>query len=116
MLDLPIRLGMHNGGLVDLDVVFIVGSKELLSGDLCVVVRDDGVWDSKAMGNVEEEQHGLLGLDREDRSSFYPLCKLIYGDKQVGVAPGRSFERSKKIEPPDREWPRDGDRLECLGR
>ena len=34
----------------------------------------------------------------------------------MGIAPGRSFERSDQIEPLDREWPRDGDHLECLGQ
>jgi len=68
------------------------------------------------MDDVEEEQYGLLGFDRENRSSFYPLCKLVYGDKQVGVAPGRLFEWSNQIKSPDYEWLGDGDRLECLGR
>ena len=106
---------MHHSGPINVDVVFIVESEELLSGEPCVVVRDDGVWDSKAMDDVEEEQHGLLGHDHGDRPSLYPLCKLVYGDKQVGVAPGCSFEGSDQIEPPDREWPHDGDRLESLG-
>jgi len=97
-------------------VVFIVESKELLSGELRVVVHDDGVWDPKAMDDVEEEQHGLLGLDRRDWSSLYPLCKLVYGDKQVRIAPRRPLERSDQIEPPDHERPCDGDRLECLGQ
>ena len=49
------------------------------------------------------------------QSSFYPLHELVYGDKQVGIAPEHSLERFDQIEPPDHEWPRDGDRLECLG-
>ena len=69
----------------------------------------------KAMDDVKEEQHGLLRLDCGDRSSLYPLCKLVYGDKQVHIAPEHPFERSDQIEPLDREWPHDGDRLECLG-
>ena len=77
-----------------MDVVFIVELEELCPAELRAVVRDNGVRDSKAMDDVKEEQHGLLGLDHGDRSSLYPLCKLIYGDKQVGEAPGRSFERS----------------------
>ena len=85
---------MCNSGPIDLDVIFIVELEELLSGELHAIVRDDGVWDSKAMDNVKEEQLGLLGLDHGDRSSLYPLCKLIYGDKQVGVAPRCPFERS----------------------
>ena len=82
-----------------MDVVFIVESEELLFSELCAVVRDNGVRDSKAMGDVKEEQHGLLRLDHRDWSSLYPLCKLVYGDKQVRIAPGRPLKRSNQIEP-----------------
>ena len=68
------------------------------------------------MDDVEEEQHGLLKLDQRDRSSLYPLCKLVYGDKQVRIVPERPLEGSDQIKPLDREWPRDGDHLEYLGR
>ena len=68
------------------------------------------------MDDVKEEQHGLLGLDRGDRPSFYPFCELVYGDKQVCVSSVRLLERSHQIEPPDHEGLRDGDHLECLGR
>ena len=67
------------------------------------------------MDDIEEEQHGLLRLDHGDRPSFDPFCELVYGDKQVGVAPRCFFERSNQIEPPDHEGPGDGDRLERLG-
>ena len=116
MIDLPLRSGVHDGGPIDPDVIFITESEELLSGELCAVVCDYGVWDPKAMDDVKEEQHGLLRLDRGDRSSLYPLCKLVYGDKQVRIALGRPLERSDQIEPLDHERPRYGDRLECLGR
>ena len=106
---------MRHGGPIDVDVEFIIESEELLPGELRVVVRDNGVWGSKAMGDVKKEQHGLLGLDRGDRSSPYPLCKPVYGYKQVCIAPGRPLDRSNQIKPPDRERPHDGDRLECLG-
>ena len=89
---------MRYGGLVDADVIFIAELEELLPGELRAVVRDDGVWDCKAMDNVREEQHGLLGFDHGDWPSFYPLCKLVYGDKQVGVAPRNFLERSNQIE------------------
>ena len=56
-----------------------------------VIVYNDGVWYSKAMDDVEEEQHGLLGFDHRDRSSFDPFCELVHGDKQVGVAPRTPF-------------------------
>ena len=116
MLDLPVRVGVRHGGQIDMDVVFIVQSEELLSSEFRTIVHDDGVRDPKAMDDVKEEQHGLLGLDHRDQPSLYPLCKLIYGDKKVSVALGRPFERSDQIEPPDHEWPCDRDRLECFGQ
>ena len=85
---------MCDGGPIDPDVVFIPESEELFFGELGTIVHDDGVRDSKAMDDVEEEQYGLLELDCGDRPSFYPLSKLVYGDKQVGVASGRPLERS----------------------
>ena len=88
MLDLPVCAGVCHGGPIDADVVFIAESEELLSGELRVIVHDDGVWDPKAMDDVKEEQHGLLGFDRGDRSSLYPLCKLVYDDKQIHIALG----------------------------
>ena len=85
---------MRHSSPIDPDVVFITELEDLLSGKLHAIVRDDGVRDSKAMDDVKEEQHGLLRLDRGDRSSLYPLYKLIYGDKQVRIAPRRPLERS----------------------
>ena len=38
-----------------MDVVFIVESVELIFGELRVVVRDNGVRDSKAMDTIKEE-------------------------------------------------------------
>ena len=61
MLDLPVRSGMCDGGPIDSDVLFITESNKLPAGELCAVIYDDGVWYSKAMDDVEEEQHGLLG-------------------------------------------------------
>ena len=106
---------MRDDGPIDPDVVFIIGSKELLAGELCAVVYDDGVWYSKVMDDVKEEQHSLLRLDCGDRPSFNPFCKLVYGDKQVGEAPGRLFDWPNQVKPPDHEGPCDGDHLECLG-
>ena len=83
MLDLPVHSGVRDDGPIDPDVVSITELKKLLAGELCAVVCNDGVWHSKAMDDVEEEQHVLHGLDRGDRQSFYPLGKLVYGDKQV---------------------------------
>ena len=89
--------GVCYGGPINADVIFIVELEELLPGELCAILRDNGVRDSKAMDDVKEEQHGLLGLDCGDQSSLYPLCKLVYDDKQVRIAPGHSLERSNHI-------------------
>ena len=34
----------------------------------------------------------MLGLDRGDRSSLYPLCNLVYGDKQVRPRQKSSYD------------------------
>ena len=80
-LDLPIHLGVCDDYPIDPDVLFIAESNQFPTGELCAIVYDDGVWYSKAMDDVEEEQHSLLGFDRGDRSGFDPFCKLVYGDK-----------------------------------
>ena len=81
MLDLSVRVGVRHSGPIDVDVIFIAELEELLSSELRVVVRDNGVRYSKAMDDIKEEQHGLLGLDHGDRSGLYSFCKLVYGDK-----------------------------------
>ena len=88
MLDLPIHARVRHDTPIDADVVFIIESEELFPSELCAVARDNGVLDSKAMDDVKEEQHGLFGLDHKDRPSLYPLCKLVYSDKQVCIALG----------------------------
>ena len=72
---------MRDGGPIDPNVLFITELNKLLAGELCAVVCDDGVWYCKAMDDVEEEQHSLLGLDHGDWPSFDPFCELVYGDK-----------------------------------
>ena len=54
-LDLPIRVGVHHSGPIDMDVVFIAESEELLSSELRAIAHDDGVWDSEAMDDIKEE-------------------------------------------------------------
>ena len=71
-----------------MDVMFIAKSEELLPSELHAIVHDNRVRDSKAMDDVKEEHHGLLRLDHGDWSSLYPLCKLVYDDKQIRIALG----------------------------
>jgi len=76
---MPVHSGVRDGGPIDPDVLFTVELKEFSNGELCAVVRDDGVWYSKAMDDVKEEQHGLLGFDHRDQPSFDPFCELVSG-------------------------------------
>ena len=55
MFYLPVHLGVHYGGPVNADVIFIAKSEELLPSELRAVVHDDGVRYCKAMDDVEEE-------------------------------------------------------------
>jgi hypothetical protein len=107
---------MHYGGPIDSDMVVIVELEEFLSLKLRAIVRDYGVWYSKAVDHVEEKFHGLLGLDRRNRLSLDPLRELVNGDKQVRVTPRRFPEGADQIEYLDCERPCDGDCLECLSR
>ena len=99
MLDLPVRLGVRDGGPIDVDVVFIAKLEEFPASELCAVVCDDGVRYSKAMDDVEKEQHSLLGFDCGYWPSFNPFCELVYGDKQVGKAPGRLLKWPNQVKP-----------------
>jgi hypothetical protein len=63
MLHLPIHHGVSYSDLVHMDVVVLAEVLELLPSELCAVVGDDGVRDPKAMDDVCEERHRLLGPD-----------------------------------------------------
>ena len=58
-LDLPIRPGVCDGCPIDLDVLLIAELDEFPAGELRAIVRDDGVWYSKMMDDVKEEQHSM---------------------------------------------------------
>jgi len=73
--------------LVHTYVVSVIEFQEFLPGELCAIIRDDGVGHSNSMDNVCEEQHCLFGHDSCDGSDLNPLEELIDHDKQVGEAP-----------------------------
>jgi hypothetical protein len=54
---------VSHGGPVHPDVVVLAEVEELLPSELGAVVSDDGVRDPKAMDDVGEERHRLLGPD-----------------------------------------------------
>ena len=87
-----------------------------MSGELCPIVGDDGVWNPEPMDDISEEQYCLLGFDLSDQTSLDPLGELVNSYQQVGVAPGSFLQRPNHIQPPYGEWPCTGDGLEGLGR
>lgn len=58
----------------------------------CVVVDDNRVGHPELVDNIEEEFHGLLGLDLCDWSDFDPLRELVDGDEHTHVASERFIE------------------------
>jgi hypothetical protein len=86
--NLPVHAGVRHGGQVDADVITIIEFEEFLPYELCTIIRDDGVRDSKVVDDVGEKFHGLLRPDRCDRASLNPLHELVNGDTKMRVAPG----------------------------
>jgi hypothetical protein len=66
VLNLSVCLGVCHGCPIHTDVVIITEPEELLAGELCAIVGDDGIWDPEAVDDVYEEEHHLLGLDLHD--------------------------------------------------
>jgi hypothetical protein len=96
---LPIRVGVRHDGPVDADVVVIAKFEEFLPCELYAVIFDDGVRNTKAVDDIEERFHGLLGSDRRDRPSLNSLRKLVNGDKEMRVAPGAFLRRPTRSSP-----------------
>jgi hypothetical protein len=60
---MPIRHGVSYDGPVHTDVVVLAEVRELIPSELRAIAGDDGVRDSRAMDDVGEEHHRLLGPD-----------------------------------------------------
>jgi hypothetical protein len=72
---------MSHDSPVHTDVVVVTEVQELPSCELCVVVGDDGVWDSEAMNDVGEESYCLLGPDVVDGLDLDPLGEFVDGNQ-----------------------------------
>ena len=60
-----------------MDVMVITECQELVAGELCPVVSDDGVWDAEPVDDISEEQHCLLEFDSIDRTSLDLFGELV---------------------------------------
>jgi len=59
-----------------MDVVVVVERQEFVTGELCPVVGDDGVWNPKPVDDISEEQYRLLGFDLSDQTASIHLENL----------------------------------------
>jgi hypothetical protein len=84
-------------GLVLPDVVVTTEIKELLLGEVDVVVGDDGVGEPKTLNNVLDKTQCLLGANFSQGSCLDPLSELVDHDKQVGQAPRHFLEGPQRI-------------------
>ena len=60
-------------------MVFVTELQKLFAGELSAVVGDNGVGDPKAMNNVGEEQHRILGSYAREGSSLCPFGEFVDG-------------------------------------
>jgi hypothetical protein len=86
--------------------------QKFFTGELGAIVCDDTVGNPKAMDNVGEKEHSLLGPDAGDGTGLDPLGEFVDCDEQVGEAAGCPFQWSDKVEPLNGERPRDGNGLQ----
>ena len=108
-LDLTISTRVSNRGPIDPDAISIIEVQEPLPGEVCSVVGDDTVRDTKPIDDVEEEFDRLFQADIGDGLRLYPLGKLVYCYEQVSEATQGLFEGSDHVEALDCEWL--GDRM-----
>jgi hypothetical protein len=95
-------------------VVVVVEVQKLFTNKLGAIVRDDTVRNPKAVDDVGEKEHSLLGPDAGDGAGLDPLGEFADGNEQVGEAIGCPFQRSDKVKPPNGKRPRDGNGLQGM--
>jgi hypothetical protein len=97
-----------------MDVMAVAEIQKLFTSELGVVVRDDTVGDPKAMDNIGEEEHSLLGPDAGDRAGLDPLGEFVDCNEQVGEAACCPFQGSDEVEPPNSKRPCDRNGLQSM--
>src|SRR3954466_1072376 len=72
---------------------------------ICTVVGDDAVWHAISAYDVGDESDCSRTIQLLDRTSFYPLGKLIYGHQKMCHATSSCLERTNHIQTPNHKWP-----------
>ena len=78
LLDLIVSTWVSDRGPIDPDAVSVIEVQELLLGEVCSVVGDDTVRDTKPINDVEEELDRLFRADIGDGLRLYPLGEFIH--------------------------------------
>ena len=102
-LDLTIGTRVPDRGPINPDAVSVIEVQELLPGEVCSVVDDDAVWNTKPIDDVEEELDRLFRVDIGDGLRLYPLGEFVHRYEQVSEAAWGLFMGSDHVEAPDRE-------------
>ena len=68
---------MSDRSPINPDAVFITEVQELLFGEVCYMVGDDTVRDTKPIDDVEEELDRLFRADIGDGLHLYPLGEFF---------------------------------------
>jgi hypothetical protein len=116
MFFLSICFWMSYGRPEHTNVVVVAEIQKLFTSKLGVIVRDDTVGNPKAVDDVGEKEHSLLGPDAGDRMGLDPLGKFVNCNEQVGEAASCPFQGSDQVKPPNSERPCDGDSLQSMSQ
>ena len=78
LLDLTVGPWVPNRGPIDPNAISIIEVWELLPSEVCSVVGDDTVRNTKPIDDVEEELDHLFQVDIGDGLRLYPLGELVH--------------------------------------
>src|ERR1051325_1014895 len=89
---------------------------EVLIGELCPIVRDEGLWNTEAGKDVSfVKTKDVEGGDFGECLGLYPFSEVVYGHNEVFVLVRALRERTEYIHPSPTERPRGGERGELVG-
>ena len=69
---------MSDRGPIDPDAISTIEVRKLLPGEVCSMVSDDIVWNTKPIDDVEEELDRLFRADIGDGLRLYPLGEFVH--------------------------------------
>ena len=78
LVDRIVSTWVTDRGPINPDAISITEVQELLPGEVCSVVGDDTVRDTKPIYDVEEELDRLFQADIGDGLRLYPLGELVH--------------------------------------